>query len=567
MQTAKLSKVALSMLALAATACAPATTSVPVPTGSSAPAASPTAGTTNPTPSPSATGDTTASATPTPNQGGAVNPKLVVLSGTVYDEAGATVNGAMVSVKSLDSSNPYSATASTAEGSYVVNNVPEGVNVEIAVTKDGFTTRKQVGVFQSAATQKNEVNFGSALTVTNDKGSAYFISKYPEVMSTEPAYNASNVDNASLTYKLKLSEPLDDTNRRRFEDAIRVMPANSLANPGGGTPVDFTDLNDQANDYDITTIAGGGTSGNATAPYWIKKGSLFLNESATRATVTWNDAGDEATLAFNAPLATNRTDVAKYQVGLAAPAGTDRIVDKDNNQLGTDKTNSLTLYPPAGDLLRNVFVPNSLAISGTPATGAERWAATHKSVSIFSVKQDNTDPKLVSVLYTKNLGTDSRFELSFDKPIVAFNASGNGRMDGSITNGSVLDTITFAISDRAGGVKNVNLKGGTVNTINSVSVSNLGSASSDVEKEFRFDSAQFKSGLHTTFTAGADDGKLALEVDPRNPKTLFIYVFDKANLFDTKITEIKARVEGLADPAGNGIKSASADANQPTGTL
>jgi hypothetical protein len=568
MQTAKLSKVALSLLALAATACAPTGVTAPVATPTPGPSAS-AGGTANPTPSPSATtGQTGSTAAPTPNQGGAVNPKLVVLSGTVYDEAGATVDNATVNVKSLDTGNPYTAKVTTAEGSYVVNNVPEGVNVEISVTKDGYTTRRQVGVFQAAASQKNEVNFGSTLTVTTDKGSAYFISKYPEVASTEPAYNASNVDNASLTYKLKLSEALDDTNRRRFEEAIRVMPANTLANPGGGVPVDFTDLNDQTTDYDITTITGGGTSGNATAPYWIKKGSLFLNESATRANVTWSADNTEATLTFNAPLATNRTDVAKYQVGLAAPAGGDRIVDKDNNQLGTDKANSLSAYPPAGDLIRNAFVPNSLSISGNPANGAARWAATHKSVSIFSVKQDNIDPNLVSVTYTKNLGADSRFELTFDKPIVAFNASGNGRMDSNITNGNVLDTITFAISDRVGGTKTASLKGQAgVNVINTVTATNVGSSSSDIEKEFKLDKTNFKAGLHGTFTVGADNGKLALEVDPRNPKTLFIYVFNKTSLFDTKITEIKARAEGVADPAGNAIKSAGADANQPTGSI
>lgn len=570
MQTAKLSKVALSLLALAATACAPVNPITPPVT---TPSASPSAGATatpGPTVTPSA-GQTASPGTPTAtptNQGGAVAPKLVVLSGTIYDEAGATVEAAKISVKSLDSNNPYTASAVSAQGSYVVNNVPEGVNVEITATKEGSTTRKRVGVFQSSASQKNEVNFGSPLTVTTETGSAYFISRYPEVTSTEPAYNASNVDNSKLAYKLKLSEPLDEANRRRFEEAIRIMPANALANPGGGVPVDFTELNDQTNDYDLTTIAGTGTSGNATAPYWIKKGSLFLNESATRATVTWNAEFTEATLTFNAPLATNRTDVAKYQVGIVAPAGTDRIVDKDNNQLGTDKKNSLSAYPAAGNLLRNVFVPNSLSISGTPANGAERWAATHKSVSVFTVKQDNTDPVLTAVNYTKNLGADSRFELTFDKPIVAFNASGNGRMDGNITNGNVLDTLTFAITDRIGGVKTVNLKGGTgVAAIDSRTTSNYGSASANIEKEFKLDKAAYTTTARTALAAGADTGKLTIEVDPRNPKTLFIYVFNKANLFDTKVTELKARAEGVADPAGNAIKSTGADNNQASNSI
>jgi hypothetical protein len=564
MQTAKLSKVALSMLALAATACAPATTTPPLPTGSASPSASPSAGTTNPTPSPSASADTGSTATPTPNQGGAVNPKLVVLSGTVYDEAGATVNGATVAVKSLDASNPYTANVTTAEGSYVVNNVPEGVNVEISVTKNGFTTRKRVGVFQAAASQKNELNFGSALNSTTDSGSAYFISKYPEVTATEPAYNASGVDNSKLVYKLKLSEGLDDTNRRRFEDAIRVLPAVSKAAPGQApTPVDLTDLNNTTTDYNPEAI--GATA--ALWPYVIKKGTLFLNDSTTRATVDWNADFSEATLTFNAPLIADRTDTTKYEVVLVA--GADKIVDKDNNQLGTDKSNSLSAYPGAGYIIRNAFVPNNLTISGTPANAGERWAATHKTASIFSVNQDLQEPTLTAVTYTKNLGSDSRFELTFNEPIAAFNGTTAGRLDSSITSSSVLDAITFGATDRSGGLKNLNLRGGSNAslTYDPRSSTLFGASSGDIEKEFKLDKNAFAAGGRSSLTAGADNGKMYVEVDPRNPKTLFIYVFNKANIFDTKITDLKVRAEGVGDPAGNTIKSAAADQNQPTGSI
>ena len=199
----------------------------------------------------------------------------------------------------------------------------------------------------------------------------------------------------------------------------------------------------------------------------------------------------------------------------------------------------------------------------------ERWAATHKTASIFSVNQDLQEPTLTAVTYTKNLGSDSRFELTFNEPIAAFNGTTAGRLDSSITSSSVLDAITFGATDRSGGLKNLNLRGGSNAslTYDPRSSTLFGASSGDIEKEFKLDKNAFAAGGRSSLTAGADNGKMYVEVDPRNPKTLFIYVFNKANIFDTKITDLKVRAEGVGDPAGNTIKSAAADQNQPTGSI
>ena len=122
----------------------------------------------------------------------------------------------------------YEATATSSAGSWVVNNVPEGVNVEVVATKAGWTTRKRVGSFQAASSERNTVNFGAPGNQA-DAGAAFFISDLPEVEATEPATKAEDQDPAMLTYKMKLSEPLSETGRKRFEDAIRVFPANAAA--------------------------------------------------------------------------------------------------------------------------------------------------------------------------------------------------------------------------------------------------------------------------------------------------------------------------------------------------
>lgn len=571
MLTTKTSKLALVLLSLAATACAPTPLqSTPTASASASAAGGASSNPASPTPSPTASAPAVVSPTPSSsaavNQGGAVNPKLVVLSGTVYDEAGAPVDGASVTVNSLDSSISYKATTTTNQGSYVVNNLPEGVNVEIIATKANWTSRRRVGSFQAAATVRNEIDFGGPITDTTAPGAAYFISKYPEVAKTEPAYNASDVDPTSLTYKLTLSEPLDDTNRRRFEDAIRVLPANHLAAPTGVFK-DFQDFEDKNNDYkpdDTTQWA-----------YSIKKGSLFLAEPNTRATVSWDPTNTVATLTFPAPLITDKNDTAKYEVGLAA--GTDPIVDPFNNQLGMDKSNSFTTPPPSGTLIRHAFVPANLSISGNPASGADRWAATHQSVSVFNVKLDNQAPKLVAVAYAKNLGPDSRFELTFDKPMAAYNGTTTGRLDSSLTTGTILDDLTLAVSDQTGGTSRDNLKGNSA----SVKVFNFNSAapmlssatdlwgadSSQVDTEFKLDKAAFTNTARTSLVAPGDRGKITVEVNPNNPKMVFLYIFNRGDIFDSRMAEIKARVEGVADPAGNAIKSADADNDQVSGSL
>jgi hypothetical protein len=612
------------------------------PTTTTPPVATPTPGTGTPTVAPTmapsmapTNGPTAAPTTPTGSPGASTVPttpasapaptgKTTIVGGNVYDEAGATVDGAVVKVNSLDTSVPYTASTTTASGSYVVNNVPEGANVEIIVSKDGWTSRRRVGSFQTQSTIKNEVNFGGNATNTNgtaDAGQAYFISKYPEITAVDPVYDASNVSWQSVSYKMTLSEALDDVNRRRFEDAVRLFPANSYAVPendnsttvaavfsgatgpslGGQNPQAFN-LKDQkltvgsANSsldrmVEPTMVVAGSLYSAPTTPnhansgatpdqvpwdYAIKKGTLFLDDSTTRAAITWNADFTQATLTFAAPLIADRTNNAKYQVGLVAPSATDKIVDKDNNQLGTDSTGSLQNYPAVGRLIHGTVRQPDLALNQATSAGM-RWIQTHQDAALFSTEVDSKDPKLTSVAYTKNLGASSRFEFTFDEPMAAYNGRSGGHVHTALRDGSFLRFTTIAVSDRAGGTKNVNLKGtsGSGNLVVTTTNASFGN-SSTYEKEHALagpNANQFPVGLANYGTAvataeGANAaGTYLVTIDPRNPKTVFVYVLNVQNMFTTNVTELKARVEGISDPAGNSIKSADADNNQLGGSI
>lgn len=282
-----------------------------------------------------------------------------ITSGMVYDEQGAPVDGALVKVNSLDVTVPYTATTTTASGSWVVNNVPEGANVEILVSKDGWTNRRRVASFQTMSNLKNPINFGSSNG--NDPGAGYFISKYPEIEWVRVQRDES------WSVTVKLGEGIDDVNRRRLEDGLCVLPANSTA--AGSQPLlgDFSQ--DRApNGLDLDN-----------APGAIRKGN---SQFGNRVTVTWNADFTEATMTI--PLAgLNPAAGARYQVLLASAFTGDRIVDKDNNPLGQTDDLGWQGTIPKGRLIRAVFRNPSLAVGLQSTSGALRWRDTHLDGSSF----------------------------------------------------------------------------------------------------------------------------------------------------------------------------------------
>jgi hypothetical protein len=61
-------------------------------------------------------------------------------------------------------------------------------------------------------------------------------------------------------------------------------------------------------------------------------------------------------------------------------------------------------------------------------------------------------------------------------------------------------------------------------------------------------------------------GRYLLAVNPRNPRTLFVYIVGRTNVFDPRIVELKVRAPGVSDQAGNVLQPADADKQQITTT-
>ncbi|MNS67299.1 hypothetical protein D3C72_1005470 [compost metagenome] len=520
------SAAALSILAAAATACAPA-----VP-GAVNPSPSPSASTGNggnqpgeqpgspsPTVSPTATPDAGLSTTAT-------------LSGMVYNEMGMPVSNGTIKVASLNAAKPFTADAPIVSGAYVINNLPEGILLQVTATKDGWTSRAQTAVMVPTR-DANKINFGGA-------GNAYFIAEYPEIEAVEPMMNAI-VDATKVTYKLRLSEALDDTNKRRFESAIRLLPADAAAN-GGAAPTDIEAAEDAGYPYDLTVENASGVS--QISSYAIQRGTTFMGDANRRAKVTWDADGRTAILEFDAPLLASKDGEAKYQLALVSNG--ERITDKDGKQLGTDASGSFSAYPAAGKLILAAFKPEALAlktITGLTAGGeAERWAATHANVGTFKLKKDDVAPTLSGIEVAK-LDNATRIELTFSEPMAAHNGTTNGAVNASVSN---LANYSFAIGATSDAIKDVKLDGTADTTVDASAAASFG-ASGDRAKEFKF-----TNGVTVT-------------VDPLDAKRVFLTI-NKPNFFNVEARDIKVRVAGVADPAGN-TASAAGETNTKLGTL
>jgi hypothetical protein len=566
---------------------------------------------TNPSAAPSAPASAAASATPgaaasaTPAASGSLAPgaatsappsvaisapppgagNVVVVSGMVYDEKNATVDGATVTFRSLDKSVPYEATVQTTAGSYVLNNVPEGANVEAIVTKAGWTARRRVQSFQKRATgEKNSLNFGYAATslvhqddyrllvaeTTLPDGAAYFISDYPEIASTMPEHDAKGLDPSKLAIKVALSEALDEDSRDAFEDAFHIVPANAQA---AANFVDVEGLETSAN-------SGQGDGADAVAPgnfsYTLNEGNTFLGSSRNRVKAMWNAAGTEVVYTFEGGnLMTGDSDPAEYQAILFA--GGEKIEDADGNPLGTDQTGDCNTNSSPGQLLFNVFKDTELTI--TPLLGYRlnhlgpnsNWAQTHKTAVSFEFREDEVDPKLTGVDLVED-EDDVRIQLTFSEPMAAYNGSGLGTVSPSIY---YLRNYSFMLGAKAGDLDGESLDGGI--QYNSATDLDGGTPDFTAEQEFSFVADEsigaYEDGAGSPTLAGvgkdldgAQGATVAIEVDPDAPTNVNIWIRNGRTMFEGFRT-IKARVEGVSDPAGNSITGTDADRNLVGATI
>lgn len=550
----------------------PPASATPAPAGEATPAPAASA-----TPAPDATG--TGTATPEPAKPApAASGKTVTVSGFVYNEKGATVNDATIKARSTDGS--YNFETKTVNGAYVFNNVPEGVVVEYTATKAGFTSRSQTETFQQATTgTKNEVNFGRAGgTGGTGKGGAYFISDYPEVASVTPADESTNVDNASLTYKLTLSEPLTNDGKDRFWDAFRIVPDNDIALTGVTGVGNNLEAGENTNPTDgrIAAVASDTTK---LYTYELKKNDSFLDSDTNLVRGAWNAEGTELTVTFNGALRTGEKEGGKYAAFLATDGR--KIEDAQGNQLGTSR-NSMTAYEATtGSQLRhlfNVFKSNDLVVTekfeddwAGLDVGFANWAQTHSTFSDFQLAKDEKAPVLQSVRANKRSDTNLRIELEFDEPMAAFGGNGQA-LYGSAELFAPLN-YSFAFGESSGKTSGVKLEGKSSSAAytNTTTTAGAGRYNSlevfPKEAELQIvTSGTFATGTVVPSALLAATSPLGIEVSGSNPKMVYFWV-GRGNSLVTGYKEIKARVAKVSDPAGNVISTSDADANVRTGSI
>lgn len=479
------------------------------PSSTATPGASDTGNTA--TSAPVSSPSTSTAATPTPQVSApSASGATTILQGDVYDESGAAVDGATVTVNSLDATHAYTATLTTVQGHYVTNNVPVGVQIRVSATKQGWTNRSRVQSFQENNNSKNTMNFGG--TSTDDSaGAAYFISNYPEISGTIP--DTDTIDGKHLGYKIRLSEPLDADNQRRLQNAVLIS-----ADPPPGK----------------------------VNPIIIKNTATFL-QANRKLSMSWNSDGTELTLSFDAPLRRLKNDKKTYALSISRPSGDDPIQDSQNNVLGYTT-------PSAGSTYDGAIKLASLALASTDTTAALRWAATHTRASGFDLNKDDQNPTVMSVTgspVTTNNGDRERIEITFSKPALVFpdvvqTVGTQTTLAGSDASVTDLSNYAFAISDTT--VTGIDMKK-VITTPNTISTNNNNANLSTL----------------TTYMNGStpfrvDSTVAQVQVSTTNPDVVQIDILK--SMWPTTAKNVRVRVEPTwLDPSGNHMSETNEQAD------
>lgn len=303
----------------------------------------------------------------------------VVASGTVHDGAGAKLSGVQISVVSLDANQPYQATTLTSQGGYAFNNVPEGVLCRYTASLAGFASRSLVRAYQCSTNGRLLGDFGGD-NAALWPDPALALTHQPEV--AEVVASASGL-------RVRLSEPLNEANRARFAQALRLLPTRDpAASPAGGAQ-DFdlgSGLGTEAGDrlrWPFAWRPDPQATGPALAwPEGLPEGSLGASDASPIGAVAWNAAGDEALWTWGvAPPGADRPGVGHQ---LALVVGAQAVADGEGLAMGLPGVQA-GLVLPAGKLLPLAFhqdPPATLPASELPLVASvsaeRRWAWVHR---------------------------------------------------------------------------------------------------------------------------------------------------------------------------------------------
>lgn len=185
-----------------------------------------------------------------------------ILNGKVYDISGNTVDDALITATSLDSSINWKEAQKTIGGSYVFKNAPVGVKIELRVTKSGWSTRTRTEILKPNVNGDPALNvfeFGNGFYATDEKN-IYAIQDEPEIIfmgingkqatnsdadskiNINPRIpdsiltpNLTNVNPDFLAVELKFSEPIM---KEDVENYFRILSTNNFNNKKSAFTID-----------------------------------------------------------------------------------------------------------------------------------------------------------------------------------------------------------------------------------------------------------------------------------------------------------------------------------------
>lgn len=329
---------------------------VPEPTGSPTPETRPSATPdSTPTPSaepaPSATASATPEASTTPDATPTSEPTAIsdisvvettTFNGAVFDDTQSPLDDVNVSARSLNSAVEWSEQTQTVGGTYVFNNAPSGVQIEITASKEGFSTRSRVEVLKSnkeGDPSANRYDFGNNGVETRFSKDYLSLSERPEVVGISPARNATGVS-PGTSFTLSFNKPMetktveDTFSIRAFTSAqLSVDSTNSRAGEttlvdGDGQNVQIANSNTLLGVGDIDAING--------TQIWNKEAFEFSwNSDETEVTFTFKDE-------IQLPTDKESPRTPDYQIAFKSFDGGDRTITDQSGKSRSEKHFKLT---------------------------------------------------------------------------------------------------------------------------------------------------------------------------------------------------------------------------------
>lgn len=364
-------------LALAVAACQATTPPAP-----STPTAAPSAGAASI--APGATAAPTATVAPSPAA------ERVQVSGKLYDDDGRVLQDGSVEVRSTDGA--IQQTVKAIGGAYAISGVPVGTTLTLTASHPGYTPRMRVHTTSALPLDEesnpNEMDFGGPR-----RGVYYALSSYPEIVSVTPANKATGVATSPLEVVFRLSTPLPSADRGRFGKLLQVrFPVPAYVDPD---------------------------TMQTMSEVVIKAGTGFDEEVAT---LTWNDAGDEGTFRFNAPLVTRSATSSSVTVAFDQSVPIDEWPE-DANGKPLGRGVSKDTFEGNGSSVSNRIAPFwrgplDLLVPSTRPSPLEIWGKTHATSSTFSLAPDTRAPKVKEVIgFSGDAGQSARILVVFDEPV------------------------------------------------------------------------------------------------------------------------------------------------------